>query len=90
MTIKESRRRLKSGKKTVPHAPCTKARSGKPAMLKSAYENSRRMKPLSRSAKSSRPIASFAGMWANDETFDEFVAAIAANRKAVDVDPRQP
>lgn len=75
MTIKESRKRLKPIKKTTSRATGTKAREGKRVLTK---------------PKSSRPIASFAGMWADDETFDEFVAAIAANRKAIDADTRQP
>ncbi len=37
-----------------------------------------------------RPIISFAGMWADDDTFDDFVAAMAAYRKEVDADPSQP
>ncbi len=36
-----------------------------------------------------KPLSSFAGMWAQDETFDEFVAAIKAYREEVNADPDQ-
>ena len=42
------------------------------------------------SQSSARPLASFAGMWADDETFGEFVAAMAAYRREVDVSTSQP
>ncbi|MBN1658644.1 MAG: type II toxin-antitoxin system HicB family antitoxin [Anaerolineae bacterium] len=32
----------------------------------------------------------FAGMWADDETFDEFLGMIEANRRQVDADEAQP
>jgi hypothetical protein len=48
------------------------------------------MKTLNVTTKPTRPLASFAGMWADDETFAEFTAAIAANRQAMDADVSQP
>ncbi len=33
---------------------------------------------------------SFAGMWANDSTFNDFVAAMKAYREDLDADPNQP
>ena len=36
-----------------------------------------------------RPLASFAGMWSDDETFDEFVAAVAAYRQEVNAEASQ-
>ncbi len=76
MTIKQSRKQVKSSRKTASRMARTKTRDNKHTITKSA--------------KSPRPITSFAGMWANDETFDEFVAAMRAYRKTVDSDPRQP
>ena len=35
-------------------------------------------------------VASFVGMWAEDETFEEFVEAMAAYRREIDSDPAQP
>jgi len=35
-------------------------------------------------------LAQFAGMWSGDETFDEFVAAMKANRHQVNADESQP
>jgi len=37
-----------------------------------------------------RPLSSFAGMWADDETFDEFAEAMAAYRKEIEADAAQP
>jgi len=37
-----------------------------------------------------RSPADFAGMWADDETYDEFLAAVDAYRQSVDSDPTQP
>jgi predicted RNase H-like HicB family nuclease len=36
-----------------------------------------------------QPPQSFAGMWADDETFDDFVAAMKAYRQQVNSDPNQ-
>ena len=36
-----------------------------------------------------KPLSSFAGMWAKDETFDQFVAAMQAYRDEIDADPDQ-
>lgn len=38
----------------------------------------------------SSALAEFSGMWANDETFAEFVAAMEANRRQIDADEHQP
>lgn len=38
----------------------------------------------------SRPPTSFAGMWADDETFEEFEAAVEAHRREIDADATQP
>ena len=35
-------------------------------------------------------LAQFVGMWADDETFDQFVALMETNRRQVDVDESQP
>lgn len=35
-----------------------------------------------------RPLISFAGMWADDETFDDFVVAMAAYRRQADAASR--
>jgi hypothetical protein len=35
-------------------------------------------------------LAQFAGMWAEDDTYDEFVAAMEAYRHDVDADEYQP
>jgi predicted RNase H-like HicB family nuclease len=37
-----------------------------------------------------RPLSSFAGMWRNDETFEEFQEAIADHRREIDGDASQP
>lgn len=37
-----------------------------------------------------RPLSSFAGMWREDETFDEFSAAMAEYRRSVDADIAKP
>jgi len=37
-----------------------------------------------------RPLSSFAGMWEDDETFGEFVLAMAAYRREIDADATQP
>ena len=37
-----------------------------------------------------RPLKSFAGMWANDETFEDFVTAINDYRRELESDPSQP
>jgi hypothetical protein len=38
----------------------------------------------------SSALARFAGMWAQDETLDEFVVAMEAYRREVDTDESQP
>ena len=38
----------------------------------------------------SSALAQFVGMWADDETFDQFAAAMEANRRQVDADESQP
>ena len=38
----------------------------------------------------SSTLAQFAGMWADDETFDQFIAVIESNRRQVDGDESQP
>ncbi len=38
----------------------------------------------------SSALGRFAGMWADDETFDEFVAAMETNRRQIDADESQP
>jgi hypothetical protein len=38
----------------------------------------------------SSSLAQFVGMWADDETFDQFVALIETNRREVDADEGQP
>ena len=38
----------------------------------------------------SSSLARFAGMWADDETFDEFTAIMEANRREADSDESQP
>lgn len=35
-------------------------------------------------------LAQFVGMWADDETFDQFVAVMETNRRQVDADESQP
>jgi hypothetical protein len=35
-------------------------------------------------------LLQFAGMWAEDDTFDEFVAAMETHRHDVNIDERQP
>jgi hypothetical protein len=40
--------------------------------------------------QASAVLAAFAGMWADDDTFDEFVEMMEANRRQVDVDEAQP
>lgn len=37
-----------------------------------------------------RPLSAFVGMWAEDETFDEFISAMAAHRREIDADTIQP
>ncbi len=39
--------------------------------------------------ESSSELARFAGMWSEDETFDEFAAAMEAYRREVEVDENQ-
>ncbi|MBI4605943.1 MAG: hypothetical protein HY721_28600 [Planctomycetes bacterium] len=41
-------------------------------------------------ARSAVPLSSFAGMWRDDETFDEFSAAMAEYRRRVDADAAKP
>ena len=36
------------------------------------------------------PLADMAGMWADDEMFGEFVAAMETHRRGVDADEREP
>ena len=67
-----------------------KKRRNKRVASRVANGNSQQVKTLKVATKPSRLLASFAGMWANDETFDEFVTAIAANRKAMDADVSRP
>ena len=38
----------------------------------------------------SSTLAHFVGMWADDETFDRFVALMETNRRQVDADESQP
>ena len=38
----------------------------------------------------SSTLAQFVGMWADDETFEQFVAAMETNRRQVDADESQP
>jgi hypothetical protein len=38
----------------------------------------------------SSSLAQFVGMWADDETFDQFVALMETNRRQVDADESQP
>ena len=38
----------------------------------------------------SSSLAQFVGMWAEDETFDRFVALMETNRREVDADESQP
>ena len=38
----------------------------------------------------SSTLAQFVGMWADDETFDQFVALMETNRRQVDADESQP
>ena len=37
-----------------------------------------------------RPLSAFVGIWADDETFDEFVSAMATYRRDIEADPTQP
>lgn len=39
---------------------------------------------------SSSTLTQFAGMWADDETFDQFVAVMEDTRRQVDADESQP
>jgi hypothetical protein len=38
----------------------------------------------------SSTLAQFVGMWADDETFDQFIAVMETNRRQVDADESQP
>jgi len=38
----------------------------------------------------SSTLAQFVGMWAEDETFDQFIALMETNRRQVDADESQP
>ncbi len=51
----------------------------------------RNRKPSTISArKNAKPLSVFAGMWTNDETFDEFVASMQAYRERIEADASQP
>lgn len=75
-------------KQSIAQSVRVKKRRNKRVATPSA--NGQPVKTLKATATPSRPLASFAGMWAADETFDEFVTAMAVNRKVLDADVSQP
>jgi hypothetical protein len=77
-------------KQSAAQAVRVKKRRNKRVDGPAANGDLQQVKTLKAAMKPLRPLASFAGMWATDETFDEFVTAIAVNRQAVDADVSQP
>jgi hypothetical protein len=82
-------KRLKPIKKST-QAVRAKKRRSKRIVAAPAKADGQPTHGLNVTTQSARPLASFVGLWADDETFAEFTAAMATYRRTIDADARQP